>query len=209
MKTTFFLIIIILIPAVNMHVFAQVSCEQKKYKSELIAERNSKNQEFKSEADSPLDSTAKVHFKSLKYYKPSCNWVINARLERFNGTDTIKMKTTTERLPLYIVFGKVIFEIRGITHELTLFQNVGLMNKPGFENYLFLPFTDETNGRETYGGGRYVDVYITDNEYVTIDFNKCYNPYCVYSKKYSCPVPPSGNYLPLKVKAGEKSFVKH
>lgn len=209
MKIFHYLVSLTLITGIPELNYAQVNCENMQYKKELNVERNNKNLEFKSEADSPLDSITRADFKSLKYFKPSCNWVVNARLERYKGTDTIKMKTTTERLPLYIVFGKVVFEIQESTYELTLYQNVGLMNKPGFENYLFLPFTDETNGKETYGGGRYIDVYLTESEYVTIDFNKSYNPYCVYSKKYSCPVPPSENYLPLKVTAGEKRFGKH
>lgn len=209
MKTSFLLLILILIPGACIHIYAQGSCKQKNYNKELKTERNIKNLEFKSDTDSPLDSASKAHFKSLKYFKPSSKWVINARIERFSGNDTIKMKTTTERLPLYIVFGKATFEIFGNSYELTLYQNVGLMNKPGFENYLFLPFTDESNRKTTYGGGRYIDVYTTDNEYITIDFNRCYNPYCVYSKKYSCPVPPSDNFLPLKVNAGERRYDKH
>jgi uncharacterized protein (DUF1684 family) len=73
---------------------------------------------------------------------------------------------------------------------------------------LFLPFQDETNGDDTYGGGRYMDLKITDirDNRITLDFNKCYNPWCAYSDGYNCPVPPKSNHLPIEVKAGEKMF---
>jgi hypothetical protein len=116
------------------------------------------------------------------------------------------MKTTTERLPLYLVYGKAYFIIEGKEFALTIYRNVGLMSKPGYEDYLFVPFRDATSGLKSYGGGRYIDARIIEGDQIIIDFNKAYNPYCVYSKKYSCPIPPSENYLELMVKAGEKNY---
>lgn len=176
------------------------------YEKELLNEREAKDLEFKTDAASPLDSLSKLAFQSLSYYKPATKWVVKAKIERYSTPDTIQMKTTTERLPLYIVYGKTMFTVDNTELVLTVYQNVGLMNKPGYENYLFIPFTDNTSGEETYGGGRYVDAQFDDGEYITIDFNRAYNPYCVYNKKYSCPIPPAENYLPIKVEAGVKSF---
>lgn len=186
----------------------QTSVKVSDFKKQLLEERALKNADFKTGAQSPIDDTEKADFKGLNYFKPSTAWVINARIEKYQTPDTIQMRTTTERLPLYIVYGKASFNIKGKVHELTVFRNVGLMSKPGYENYLFIPFTDETTGNQTYGGGRYVDAYIEDSEFLTIDFNNAYNPYCVYNKKYSCPIPPSGNHLTIKVNAGEKLFRK-
>ena len=73
-------------------------------------------------------------------------------------------------------------------------------------DYLFLPFLDATNGIETYGGGRYIDLSIPQGNQLTIDFNTAYNPYCAYNEKYSCPIVPRENYLPLKINAGVKRF---
>ena len=67
---------------------------------------------------------------------------------------------------------------------------------------------DNTNGEETYGGGRYIDLTIPEGDTLIIDFNKAYNPYCVYNKKYSCPLVPRQNYLRTKVRAGVKNFNK-
>ena len=77
-----------------------------------------------------------------------------------------------------------------------------------YQDYLFLPFTDSTNGNETYEAGRYIDLKMTDiaGNSVIIDFNKSYNPYCAYKSGYQCPVPPAENHLKTWVRAGEKKF---
>ena len=74
---------------------------------------------------------------------------------------------------------------------------------------MFLPFLDNTNGEETYGGGRYIDLQFPEGGELVIDFNKAYNPLCAYNEKYSCPIVPLENYLELKVEAGVKAFEKH
>ena len=83
------------------------------------------------------------------------------------------------------------------------------MKEEGYEDYLFLPFLDDTNGEESYGGGRYIDCRIPEGDTIEIDFNKAYNPYCAYNENYSCPIVPRENYLAIEVKAGVKVFKKH
>ena len=82
------------------------------------------------------------------------------------------------------------------------------MREEGYEDYLFLPFTDLTNGEETYGGGRYIDLSIPEGNTIQLDFNKAYNPYCTYNKKFSCPLVPSVNSIKTRVVAGVKDFKK-
>ncbi|MGE5383468.1 MAG: DUF1684 domain-containing protein [Omnitrophica WOR_2 bacterium] len=178
------------------------------YKKQLLQERKVKDKEFLNPEESPLTSDGMASFVGLSYFKPDKKYVIYAKLVRKTSPDTIKMKTTTERLPLYIVYGDATFNINGKQHQLTIYRNVGLMTKEGYEDYLFVPFTDQTSGNESYGGGRYIDARIPANDTIVLDFNKAYNPYCCYSKKYSCPIPPSQNYIDAKIKAGEKNF-KH
>ena len=67
---------------------------------------------------------------------------------------------------------------------------------------LFLHFTDKTNGSETYGGGRFLDLRIPEGNTLVLDFNKAYNPYCAYNNGYSCPIPPKENKLKVAVRAG-------
>ena len=85
-------------------------------------------------------------------------------------------------------------------------RNIDLSKKPGYANYLFVPITDLTNGEETYGGGRYIDLRGPLGKVVELDFNKAYNPYCAYGGKYSCPIPPIENHLGLRIEAGVKAF---
>ena len=67
-----------------------------------------------------------------------------------------------------------------------------------------MPFYDRTNGDETYGGGRFMDVPLNNKEEAIIDFNLAYNPYCAYTKNYICPALPLSNQLDIKIFAGEK-----
>jgi uncharacterized protein (DUF1684 family) len=74
-------------------------------------------------------------------------------------------------------------------------------------DYLFIPFTDLTNGHGSYGGGRYLDLTIPPAGTTTmvLDFNRAYNPSCAYNVAYSCPVPPPENRLAIAIPAGVKS----
>jgi uncharacterized protein (DUF1684 family) len=82
------------------------------------------------------------------------------------------------------------------------------MRQEEYRDYLFLPFADLTNGEETYGGGRYLDLTIPTGNTILLDFNKAYNPYCAYNPKYSCPLVPKQNRLDIPIIAGVKAFKK-
>ena len=69
---------------------------------------------------------------------------------------------------------------------------------------LFVPFLDATSGSETYGAGRYLDVPVEDDGTYSIDFNLAYHPSCVYDAKFSCPLTPAENRLPVRIEAGER-----
>ena len=75
-------------------------------------------------------------------------------------------------------------------------------------NELFLPFLDDTNGMSSYGGGRYLDLQIPTSDSLWLDFNRAYNPYCAYNERYSCPIVPRDNYIPIRVTAGVKRYIK-
>jgi uncharacterized protein (DUF1684 family) len=98
--------------------------------------------------------------------------------------------------------------MNGKEYQLEVYQNKELMLQEEHKDYLFLPFTDKTNGEETYSGGRYIDLAIPEGDSITIDFNKAYNPYCAYNKKYSCPIVPNVNAMDTKVLAGVMDFKK-
>jgi uncharacterized protein (DUF1684 family) len=71
---------------------------------------------------------------------------------------------------------------------------------------LFIPFKDETNGKETYEGGRYIDAEILPGYEMVLDFNMAYYPSCAYNEKFICVLPPKENVLPIPIRAGERNL---
>ncbi len=167
--------------------------------------RIKKHEEFLSEK-SPLPPEERKKFQGLKYFPIDTSYVVTGKLIRTANAEIFKMKTTTTRLPEYKKFADVVFKLHGEEYKLEVYQNPELMKKEEYVDYLFVPFTDESNGSETYEVGRYIELRIPDGDEVVLDFNKCYNPYCSYSPNYSCPIPPAANHLPIAVKAGEKKY---
>ncbi|WP_298472803.1 DUF1684 domain-containing protein [uncultured Maribacter sp.] len=164
------------------------------------------NKEYANPETSPLPDRYRKDFESLDFFKPDVNYIVIADLERTPEAIPFMMPTTTGRKSKEVVYGVLTFVLQGKKHQLEVYQNRKLMLEEGYRDYLFLPFTDESNGEETYAGGRYIDLRIPEGNKMQIDFNKAYNPYCVYNKKYSCPIVPSVNNLNVKVLAGVKSF---
>ncbi|MFC7667025.1 DUF1684 domain-containing protein [Hymenobacter humi] len=99
------------------------------------------------------------------------------------------------------------FVLQGQPMRLSVYQSADLLKRPGFEDYLFVPFTDLTNGHGSYGGGRYLDLRIppAGTRVMQLDFNRAYNPSCAYNHGYSCPVPPAENRLPVAIPVGVRS----
>lgn len=164
------------------------------------------NKEFANREESPLtDEDFKV-FQSLDFYPIDEKFVVEAKFVRTPKERVFKMKTSTTRLPEYKKYGELLFQIDGKDFKLNVYQNIELSKKEGYEDYLFLPFSDLTCGKESYIGGRYIDMRIPKTKTVTVDFNKAYNPYCAYNHKYSCPIVPLENDLPIEILAGVKKF---
>lgn len=167
------------------------------------------NAEYKDASKSPLKAKDRKKFEGLDFFKFDAAYVVQARLEPTPDSKWFNMRTTTSRVSKERVYGILHFELKGNPYKLNVYQGQETMKKEGFEDYLFLPFLDETNGLESYGGGRYIDLKIPKGDSIEIDFNKAYNPYCAYNDIYSCPIVPRENYLKTKVEAGVKTFGKH
>ncbi len=166
------------------------------------------NEEFKNPETSPLPDRFRKDFESLEFFPADTTYRIEARFVRTPDAVPFLMPTTTDRKSKEVVYGVAHFSLDGKEHQLEIYQNEELILEDGYEDYLFLPFTDLTNGDETYGGGRYLDLSIPNGNTIQLDFNKAYNPYCVYNKKFSCPIVPSINHLNTRVMAGVKDFKK-
>jgi uncharacterized protein (DUF1684 family) len=164
------------------------------------------NLEYADKEKSPLTDEDFKTFKSLDFYPINQKFIVEAKFIRTKKEKVFKMKTSTSRLPEYKKYGELHFTIDGVDCKLNVYQNIDLNKKPGFDDYLFLPFSDLTSGKETYIGGRYVDLRIQKGTTWEIDFNKAYNPYCAYNHEYSCPIVPLENDLNVAILAGVKKF---
>lgn len=165
------------------------------------------NQEFRSPQESPLSAAERQAFTSLPYYPTSYRYYVVAKFVRDTTAQVFPMITSTASRPLYRKYGEVFFTLGGQALKLSVYQSQRLMTKPGFTDYLFIPFTDLTNGHGSYGGGRYLDLRIPPAGVGTLllDFNCAYNPSCAYNAGYSCPVPPAENRLTIAIPAGVRS----
>jgi len=172
-----------------------ILAENKEYRANL-------NEYYADSTHSPLTNEARKEFDSIPFFPIDTAYYVVAKFVRIKRGEKFKMKTSTTRQPEYKVFGKAVFTIRDTIYELMIYQNVNLTKKEGYEDFLFLPFNDYTNGNKTYGGGRYLDLLIPDGDTIILDFNKAYNPYCAYTYGYSCPVPPKENSIATYIRAG-------
>jgi uncharacterized protein len=174
--------------------------------SDVLAFQEKLNKSYADPDKSPLSKEKLQEFEGLPFFPIDENYRVVATFQKLPKVDLHTFKTSDNRLRDYEKYGIATFTLDGQEMQLTLFKSISKVITPGYENSLFLPFTDLTNGKETYGGGRYMDVEIPEGDSIVLDFNKSYNPYCAYSTNYSCPIPPKENDLPVYIKAGIKHF---
>lgn len=145
------------------------------------------------------ESPVRTSFTGVESFPLDPAWRIRARFERYDPPKAITVpnilgQSAEDKCP-----GAVVFEVAGQTYRL---EPTG---EPGEE--LFLVFGDQTNGKETYGGGRFLDLPAPAADgTIVIDFNMAYNPPCVFTPYATCPLPPRQNKLALRVPAGEKVY---
>ncbi len=187
------------------NIIAQDSIAIKK----ILSFQEELNKDFASEETSPLIPKDLERFKTLDFFEIDTSFCIRAKFVRTPYETPFVMKTTTGREPLYVKYGEAHFIFRQKSYVLQIYQNQGLKTQPEFEDYLFLPFTDLTNGELSYAGGRFIDLKIPEGDYIVIDFNTSYNPYCAYNDRYSCPIPPEANHLDIKIPVGVKVYKKY
>jgi len=149
--------------------------------------------------------------KYLDFFPIDENYRITAKIEMTNVTKWFQMETSGLIKKTFRTYGIISFSIHDTIVKLHVYQSQSLLQSEQYKNYLFIPFTDLTTGVTTYEAGRYIDIMDTEikGDQVVIDFNKAYNPYCVYVKNiYNCPIPPRENDLPVAIMAGEKMYAK-
>lgn len=202
-KTFLYLILLLFLAACNSQDKRPIAGESA-YQIKL-------NTSYKDASKSPLKKKDLKSFKGLDFFPIDSTFIVKAKLTKTENAPIFEMATTTDRKPLYKEYGLLNFTLKGVDCVLTIYQSQDDLRDEKYKDYLFLPFTDDTSGEESYGGGRYMDVMISDisdDNTITLNFNNTYNPYCAYNDKYSCPLTPRKNHLDIAIKAGIKTFKK-
>ena len=151
-----------------------------------------------------------ARLRGVTFFPANPDYRVTGTFSRTEGAQPFQMATTTGKPAEYVEYGTFHFTLDGEDHQLTIYRRLAHIRSPLHRDLLFLPFLDETNGESTYAGGRYLDVRIGEIEdgRLTVDFNRAYNPFCVYNEEFSCPIPPRQNRINAPIPAGEKAFTE-
>ena len=171
---------------------------------DAVAEfRAEKDAFFANDPHSPIPPGERSAFTGLSYYPTDeALRFDDLRLEPYTGDEpsTFQIPTSDGRLRPARRAGILRFELDGQPGQLTGYTFEGADD----DGSLFVPFLDTTSGTETYGAGRYLDLEPDDDGSYVLDFNLAYHPSCVYDPRFSCPLTPAENRLPVRIEAGER-----
>lgn len=177
------------------------------YTEQMEAYRDKYINDFLTEEHSPL---SKKGVKYLDFYPVDSTYAVEGNITLTPDAVPFDMATSLGIVKRYVQYAVISFPLHDSTFTLNIYQSMKLREQEEYKDYLFVPFNDNTNFTETYGGGRYMDFRMSDisDGKILVDFNKAYNPYCAYDGGYACPVPPAENKLNTNIKAGEKQYKK-
>jgi uncharacterized protein (DUF1684 family) len=143
-------------------------------------------------------------FNTLQRFEANARFAVTANIVKFESPEQVELITGLQRIKERFKYAIVEFEIDGVELELTAYKYA---LKGEHSEVLFIPFTDKTTGKYSYGGGRYLSVEEPgEGAEVLIDFNLVTNPLCAYTPIYNCIVPGRENRLPIEILAGEKKY---
>lgn len=146
-----------------------------------------------------LEAPTRRDFDGVDHWPVDPAWRLVARFEPTPGR-TLAVPDVLGTVDSQESPGEATFEIHGETHRLQALRG-------GPTGELWLVFGDATNGRETYGGGRFLYTPPpTDDGELIVDFNRAYNPPCVFTPFATCPLPWAANVLPVRIEAGERAL---
>ena len=151
------------------------------FEQEVLSLRVDKDSFLKNDIDSPIPPDERPNFKGLNYFPPNSDYRVTSKLERFDTSEHIMMATSTGTRQAYMRHGAFNFEIEGRSLKLIVYKSAEDL----YARSLFIPFSDQTSGRETYAAGRYLDFEEQGGDDYELDFNMAYNPYCAYSEEYT------------------------
>jgi uncharacterized protein (DUF1684 family) len=177
------------------------------YPDAVAAFRAEKDESFRSSHDSPIPHDQRHDFAGLPYFDVDEDLRFEGlTLEPYTGSEPVRVQLPTSDGQLRDAERAGVFRVPlgGATQTLT-----GYVFSAGDSDSVFVPFLDATSGTETYGAGRYLDLWPEDDGTYALDFNLAYHPSCVYDARFSCPITPAENRLPVRIEAGERLAADH
>jgi hypothetical protein len=197
------LLVIVIVAIVTLFYSFQGSQDQTAYLNEIKKEREEKDEFMRTSPESPFAGVAEK-FTGLKYFPVDSKYKITATLTPIANKKSVTLATNDGKEERYVEYAYAEFDLDGFHNKLLLLE---IIDMGPFRGKLFLAFGDRTSAEETYGAGRYLDIVkAPGSNTITLDFNKAYNPYCAYTDKFSCPLPPAENLLNVSIRAGEKTY---
>lgn len=161
------------------------------------------NAEYLNPKETPLRGDNFKNFKEHPFFPVNMKYRVTAKFVKSKDTKPFELPTSSGKTKSYQEYGKATFTLDGKPYTVTLYQSLALIKQKKYKEDLFLPFRDATNEKETYGGGKYMDLKIPKGNTIVLDFNKSYHPYCAYNAyDYNCPIVPEENKLPVEIRAG-------
>jgi uncharacterized protein len=144
-------------------------------------------------------SVTQTKFAGIDRYPIDPLYKVEARFVKADSSRTIDVTNVLGQTHAQHSPGTLLFELKGNEYRLDVLE--------GGRDEFFIIIADQTSGKETYGGGRFLYVKHPDaNNKVILDFNKAYNPPCVFTPYATCPLPPHQNVLDIAIQAGEKNY---
>jgi len=174
------------------------------WKANIEMGRRQKDRFFASHPQSPLPYSDRAAFRGLVYWPPDPDYRFELELNEHEEKEIVEVADSQGQTRTLWRWGEFRFQTAGQECTLQAYKS-----DPD-EERLFVPFRDETSGKESYGAGRYLDLdpdeHLTRKGRWVVDFNQAYNPWCAYSENYSCPFVPPENWLKVPIRAGEKNY---
>lgn len=170
--------------------------------------RDGRDAEMRNKEETPLPYDDVAKFIGLNYFETDNSFRLKAKLVREFNDQKINFETSSGKVKTYLRYGRLEFKLGGKSYSLVAYKSQPLPQPDKYDDLLFIPFRDATSGKETYGAGRYLSIWIPKGtDRVLLDFNMAYNPSCAYgTDRFSCPIPPKENRLAVEVRAGEKNY---
>ena len=149
------------------------------------------------------DAPAVLEFRGVDYFPIDPAYRVTAAVVPYSSPAQVQLLDSQGRLQPHWLYGELRFTLRGVPSRLELYAET--LEGAAQEGFMLI-FADQTSGKETYPAARYLMTGPEAKGTITIDFNRAYNPPCVYSPHYSCPFPRKDNRLSVPVEAGAKWY---